>query len=167
MRQVKVKSVTFFSSDFDDFLSYIVLLVFQFFFKKSDVLFIGSESLVEVGEVAKMMTEEKINLDLKSVDQLKTMHKDVIEALSWLPDFGFSSPKNQDDIAKASALLEDLGTLLEYFVYIGNYYQDTLSKLKELLKDAGVSQCVDDLVTVKRNARRIQSEPGESQASNF
>lgn len=103
--------------------------------------------------------EQKISeLSLKSVRDIALMQEDFSSAISSLPDFGYSTKKNLEDIKKAQAILNDLQSTLETVMNTSNTYRSIFDKLQKLLSDAGVSDCVDDLVAVRKNSRR-KEEP--------
>lgn len=109
------------------------------------------------------MHDEPVELDLKAVQDTILMHEDVSAALASLPDFGFMSKKNLEDIERAREIVDDLRLMLQYYINTGNHYQETFNQLLKLLEDAGVFQCVDDLIHVRRNSRHTKdvkvSEP--------
>lgn len=104
------------------------------------------------------MEQKNSELSQKSVRDIALMQEDVSSAISSLPDFGYSSKKNLEDIRKAQALLGDLQSTLDSVVDTSNAYRQIFDKLQKLLTDAGVSDCVDDLIAVRKNSRR-KEEP--------
>lgn len=61
-------------------------------------------------------------------------------------------------INHARVVLDDLHQLLQQYVETGTQYQQKLNALLNLLDEAQVSDCVNDLVAVRRNARRSHFE---------
>jgi hypothetical protein len=93
-------------------------------------------------------------IDLKSVEKVILMHEDVSAALSSLPDFGFMTKKNLADIQEAQNMLNDLRMMLGNYLYTENKYKETFGSLFKLLDQSGVSECVEDLISVRRNSRK-------------
>lgn len=93
-------------------------------------------------------------LDPKLIQHLELMHGDMEAALQSLPDFGFNNQTQLNEIQSAQGVLNELRMTLQYYIYTHNVYYENFEKLLNLLKEAGVSQCVDDLITVRRNVRK-------------
>lgn len=105
-----------------------------------------------------VMYEEVADLNVKAVQDIVMMQEDLSSAIAVLPDFGYYSPENLENIKRAQVMLQELRSTLENFVDTGNTYQETFVKLKKLLSEAGVSECVNDLIAVRKNSRR-KEEP--------
>lgn len=97
--------------------------------------------------------DQIVDIDLNLIDKIILMHEDVAAALASLPDFGFISKKNLADIQQAQNMLNDLRMMLGNYIYTQNKYRETLGSLKNFLQQSGVSECVDDLITVRKNSR--------------
>lgn len=94
------------------------------------------------------------SLNSESVQDYVELHEDVSNALSALPEFGYNNQKNISDIDKAQDILNELNNLLQHYIHTRKNYESSFGKLLDMLDEAGISQCVDDLVAVRRNVRK-------------
>jgi hypothetical protein len=108
------------------------------------------ERLTETVSIQKKEIQE---IDLKSIEKVILMHEDVSAALASLPDFGFMTKKNLADIHEAQNMVNDLRIMLGNYLYTENKYKETLVALLKLLEKSGVGECVEDLMTVRKNSR--------------
>lgn len=116
-----------------------------------------SESLTHAVEEQKNLTTTSLELDIKTIQDIVLMHEDMAAALSALPDFGYHSTQNIQDIEKAEDTLNTMRNILQFYIQTGTEYQETFHQVMTLLKEMGVSQCVDDLITVRRNSRKSKN----------
>src|SRR5688572_26922073 len=99
-----------------------------------------------------------MDIDLKDVQNLILMHEDVSSALTSLPDFGFSCEESKLKIQYARNIVNELKNMLHHVLSTGSRYEESFKDLQKVLEEAGVSQCVDDLITVRQNSRRLQEK---------
>lgn len=108
--------------------------------------------------VEEYMGKRFVKLNDDSIKKITLLHEDIAAALSLLPNFGWEDGKTSSDVQRASAIINDLHQMLQHYVSVGNSYQQKFERLSTLLEEAGVSDCVNDLVAVRRNARRSTLE---------
>jgi hypothetical protein len=100
-------------------------------------------------------------LNDKSIQHVSLLHKDLDSALELLPNFGLQDQETLSRIQDARSMISELNQILQHYVKAGKNYQQMLADFQMLLQEAGVSECVEDLIMVQRNARRVKHEQEE------
>lgn len=85
--------------------------------------------------------------------QTIAQYEDLTAALGCLKDFGFETERNLADLTQAQNIMKDLKQMLESYVHAGKKYREMHEYLMKLISDAGMAECVEDLLMVRKNSR--------------
>lgn len=107
------------------------------------------------------MDKNFIRLTEETIRNTALLHSDISAALMSLPSIGWKDTQSMSYIQTAHTMLDNLQIVLQQYINIGTQYQKTLTQLLTLLEKSNISDCVSDLVAVRRNARRYKHEKEE------
>lgn len=108
--------------------------------------------------IEKNMGKNFLKFNDDSIKQLSLLHEDIEAALNLLPSFGWSDETTHTKLLAARNLIKDLQMIIQKYMLTGQKYQENFEYLSSIIEEKGFSDCVNDLLAVRHNARRSSLE---------